>query len=310
MNDSEIDSAEPGIEVSVVIATRNGAERLPIVLGELERQTFARERFEAIIIDDDSHDGTPEVARRFEHARVIEAGRHVGQPAARNLGIAAASGELLAFTDDDCMPDQDWLERGVSRFREDPELGILAGRVTIALSSDPSVAELLDAARYFDVERYARKGFALGAGLWVRTEQARTVSGFNERLAGYGHDDFEFCRLLVDRGVRLGYAPEVHQNHPPRARLRDLASKSYRLGRALAPLRRHTRGPAAPPAVLTLPLHLIPFPWVRGGSRLRARGVRPSPWTLVQMVVAQYIFVQLPHFAGDAIGTLRSGFRR
>jgi glycosyltransferase involved in cell wall biosynthesis len=87
------------VAVSVIIAARNAAHRIGTMLGALAEQTLPREYFETIVVDDGSSDDTAKVAERCALTRVIRADRHVGLPAARNLGIEAASAELLAFTD-------------------------------------------------------------------------------------------------------------------------------------------------------------------------------------------------------------------
>ena len=102
-------------EISVVIATRDRAERLAGILRTLAAQTLPAERFEVIVIDDGSTDGTADLL-----ARAAEAGeppvsvlrRSGGGPAvARNAGWRSAAAPLVAFTDDDCEAPADWLER-------------------------------------------------------------------------------------------------------------------------------------------------------------------------------------------------------
>lgn len=92
----------PPLSVTVVIPARN-AER---TLGETLESVLAQdyEPFDVVVVDDASSDGTLDVARRFEGVRVIE-GRGRGPSAARNLGVRASAGELLAFVDaDDVVP--------------------------------------------------------------------------------------------------------------------------------------------------------------------------------------------------------------
>ncbi len=294
-------------DVSVIVAARNAEGSIAVVLDALERQTTARSSFETIVVDDGSEDGTAREAEARPRVTVLRAPGHVGLPAARNIGIGEASAPLLAFTDHDCAPEPDWIERGLARFAGDPDLSILACRVEIPLPADSSVAELLDAVRHFDSEAYVDHGFAAGGSMWARRQDVVRVGGLNERLAAYGHEDFELCRLLTSSGAKLVYAPEVALVHPPRTSLRQLASKCYRLGRGLAPLRRNARGPGPGRPLLLRPWHLLPNPRLRRMERLTRRGIEVGALLRIRLLAAQYLFCDLPYFAGDVVGTLRLG---
>lgn len=289
----------------MIIAARNAAGSIHRSLGSLADQTATRGSFEVIVVDDGSEDGTAAEAAGFDGVKVISAGRHVGLPAARNLGIDAASAPLLAFTDDDCVVDRRYIELGLERAASEPDAAILACRTVIPLTDAPGIAELLDAARHFDQEGYIQNGYAAGGSMWVRTADARAIGGFNDRLEAYGGEDYEFCRLLTSRGARIVYAPEVRQEHPPRRSLGELASKSWRLGKCFVAIRRHGRGPAPPSPLWARPWHLLPSPRVRGADRLSDRGVRVGPVRRAAMVVAQWVWLQVPFFFGELTGSLR-----
>jgi glycosyltransferase involved in cell wall biosynthesis len=94
------------LKVSVVVATYNGSRTLTNCLESLKRLNYPD--YEVIVIDDGSKDRTPEIAKQFPYARYIRQNNQ-GLSAARNAGIRAATGEVVAFTDDDCRADEDWL---------------------------------------------------------------------------------------------------------------------------------------------------------------------------------------------------------
>lgn len=94
--------------ITVIVPAYNAAATLGACLESLCRQT--RPPLEIIVVDDCSRDGTADVARRHG-AKVIALGQNSGPGVARNAGAAAAVGEILAFTDSDCVPPPDWLER-------------------------------------------------------------------------------------------------------------------------------------------------------------------------------------------------------
>jgi glycosyltransferase involved in cell wall biosynthesis len=111
--------------VSVVVATHNRASQLAELLDGLRSQTLGSESFEVIVVDDASTDGTREVlaeerARGDLRLEVIDRQRPGGPATARDQGWRAATAAVVAFTDDDCVPQPHWLERGLMELDGDP----------------------------------------------------------------------------------------------------------------------------------------------------------------------------------------------
>ena len=124
------DSPRDHLSVGVIIPTRNRADMLHNTLEALTRQTRAPD--EVIVVDNGSTDNTRQVIERFEDLLPV---RYFYEPVpgagqARNTGIRHANSEVLAFTDDDCIPDSDWLHFIELSFLRDPAIGMVAGKVT------------------------------------------------------------------------------------------------------------------------------------------------------------------------------------
>jgi len=289
----------PQPEVSVVVPVHQAARTLPALLERLERQTLDRARFEVLIVDDASRDGTAEVAAASPVTRVIRTDRNAGSYAARNRGIVEARGRHLAFTDGDCLPALDWLEQGLRSLAES-DADLVAGRVDIVLGERPRSFALLDAARHLDQRSYASRGYGATANLWVRRQAIERHGSFNARLRAGG--DAEFGRRAVAGGARLVYSDAVRVEHPARSGIGEFLEKEFRYGYSLAQRRFHV-DPAQP----LLWLHPRAYRFSRridGLERLAERGYEPSPARRSAMLVQIYLFCRLPRLAGNCVGTL------
>jgi glycosyltransferase involved in cell wall biosynthesis len=91
----------------VVVCSYNADRTLELAWTPLQRLNYTD--YEIILVDDGSTDSTPSIAARFPKVRSIRHPLNLGLSTARNTGISAAAGEIIAFTDADCRADQDWL---------------------------------------------------------------------------------------------------------------------------------------------------------------------------------------------------------
>jgi glycosyltransferase involved in cell wall biosynthesis len=195
------------MQVSVVVPTYNRAGLLARCLAALRSQTLPAETFEVIVVDDGSSDGTGELLARETspawNLRVVRQDNR-GPSAARNSGVAAARAPIIAFTDDDCLPDPRWLERIVRNFRERPELVGLGGRtITIPEELTPLSHWVEDDLPY---------SFP-SCNLACSREALQQVGGFDERL--YPNEDWDITFALQGVGP-MHYDPEMIVIHPPR----------------------------------------------------------------------------------------------
>jgi glycosyltransferase involved in cell wall biosynthesis len=121
--------------ISIIVCTHNRADLLPRVIGQLRAQDYPADAFEIIVVDNGSTDHTPQVVERF----VTEPGvpvRYVaesrlGVTLARNRGAEEAGYPYLAYLDDDCSVEPDWLSQLVSGFDLDERVVIVAGRIIV-----------------------------------------------------------------------------------------------------------------------------------------------------------------------------------
>ena len=212
--------------VSVVVPVRDAADRIGRCLEALLAQSWPRERLEIWVVDDASGDATRERVRA-RGVRLLELPRPSGPYAARNQGVAAATGEILAFTDSDCVPAKDWIERGVAAL-DAAGADLAAGHVRFRLASPRSAAEVFDAIANLDHERsVALCGVANTGNLFAARRVFDAIGPFSERRSGC---DVEWTARASGAGFALVYAPLAVVEKPARG-ARALARKQWRVGR-------------------------------------------------------------------------------
>lgn len=100
------------------------------LLSALSNQSYPKNYYEVIVVNDGSKDNTSEIIKKFDYV-LIENNKNMGLAESRNIGIHAARGRLVAFTDDDCIPDVDWLSNIAKAFKSDQDIGGISGTVKI-----------------------------------------------------------------------------------------------------------------------------------------------------------------------------------
>ena len=211
----------PATEISVIIPVRNGAESLPPLLRSLDEQTLDRARFEVIVVDNDSSDGTAEVAAA-QGARVVDE-PVANRSRARNAGAAAASTSLYAFTDADCVADSRWLEQLLACADRAP---LVAGEVELKTSERPNAIERFEALWRFGQRAWVEQGWAATANLLVRAEAFDAIGGFDETWRHIG-EDVDFCLRAGDAGYGLGYCAEALVSHLGESELRPFLRRFF-----------------------------------------------------------------------------------
>ena len=199
--------------VSVVVPTYRRPELLARCLAALAAQALPPADYEVVIADDAASDATrrqvEEFASRVAFAvhYVTVTGRH-GPAAARNDGWRAARAPLIAFTDDDTVPQPEWLASGAGALERDTDLAAVTGQVIVPLPPAPSDYERnesgLETAEFVTANCFCRRGIL------------EEMGGFDERFTAAWREDSDLHFRLLERGTRLRKAPEAIVVHPVR----------------------------------------------------------------------------------------------
>jgi glycosyltransferase involved in cell wall biosynthesis len=217
---------------SIIIPTYERPAQLGACLQSLARLDYPFERFEVVVVDDGGSRSLESVVEKFGGRLDVRllAQKNTGPAGARNFGAAHARGEFLAFTDDDCAPDANWLRALASCFSKTPG-HLVGGRTLNALSLNPysATSQLIIEVVYAhfnadpeDARFFASNNFALSA------KRFREMRGFNKSFTT--SEDREFCDRWLARGFRLTYAPEAAVYHAHDLTLRTLWRQHFAYG--------------------------------------------------------------------------------
>ena len=218
--------------VSVVVCTFNGSRTIRECLEGLGKLRYAN--FEVIVVDDGSTDGAGEIAREY-NVRVIRT-ENRGLSSARNTGLSAATGEIVAYLDDDASPDPDWLHYLTDTFRKMNCAGV--GGPNIPFANDGRVAACIAHTPGRPTHVLLSDGEAEhipGCNMAFRRDCLQAVGGFDTQFRVAG-DDVDICWRIQQSGGKLGFSPAAIVWHHCRSTLSAFWKQQVGYGKAEAML--------------------------------------------------------------------------
>lgn len=206
--------------VSVVVPTYKRSGYLERCLRALLAQDFTPADYEIIIVDDAASDQTKQQVEEWS-ARMAAEGYTIrylpisktahGPAAARNIGWRAAQSEIIAFTDDDCIPEQRWLNAGLTAFDSDKDIAAISGRIVIPMSTSVTDYE-------YNAYQLTRSEFVT-ANCFYRRDILSLIGGFDERFTAAWREDTDLYFSLLEhdlRGIAVFEAVVMHPVRPAR----------------------------------------------------------------------------------------------
>ncbi len=198
-------------KVSVVVASYNGDRTLKACLHSLRRLNYPD--YEIILVDDGSTDSTPQIIAAQSGIRCLRHEKNLGLSAARNTGVAAATGEIIAFTDSDCRADEDWLYYLTGDLLNGPFAGV--GGPNLLPPDDSQIAAAVmvspgGPAHVMLTDRQAEHipGCNMAFYKWALQE----IGGFDPVFRQAG-DDVDICWRLEQAGYKIGFSPAAFVWH-------------------------------------------------------------------------------------------------
>jgi glycosyltransferase involved in cell wall biosynthesis len=199
------------MQISVVVPTYKRPDLLKQCLNALARQTYDRDKYEVIVVSDGPDDLTQNVVKELQaknqQIRFFSLPENRGPAAARNAGWLSAKGAIIAFTDDDCLPDKNWLleiDEHLTRYN----VGAVSGRVVVPRKNRPTDYELntagLETAEFVTANCACTKTVLISTG------------GFDERFRMAWREDSDLHFKLISQKIPIAYLPAAIVVHPVR----------------------------------------------------------------------------------------------
>lgn len=215
--------------VSIIIPVYNGMSTIRLCLDAVTRLNYPRDRYEVIVVDNNSMDGTPDVVKQYPVHLVYE--REIQGPhAATNTGVRISSGEILAFTDSDCVPDKEWLHELVKPFRD--EQVVCAGGRLEAYQPQSRVERFIDQMKPLKNGVQLTPCFPMAfitANAAFRHADFINVGMFNSNMYTGAEVDLSY-RIQFESGKCGIYVPEALVLHKFSPKIRALARHCYIYG--------------------------------------------------------------------------------
>ena len=220
--------------VSVIVCSYNGDRTLRDCLDGLRKLDYPD--FEVIVVNDGSTDETSAIAAEYDFQLINTPNRGLGS--ARNTGLQAATGEIVAYIDSDARPDPHWLMHLAAAFRESPHAGM--GGPNIAPPGGGFTAQCVANAPGGPIHVLLSDSEAEhipGCNMAFRAAALEAIEGFDTRFSAAG-DDVDVCWRIRDRGWTLGFSPAAVVWHHPRSSVRAYWRQQLTYGKAEAQLER------------------------------------------------------------------------
>ena len=219
--------------ISVIIPIYNSELYLNNLLVSLSNQTLSKSKYEVILVDNNSTDNSPNIIKRYIEQNLNNMyyyfyNKIQSSYAARNFGISVANGDILAFTDADCIPDKKWLENIWIFYNEQKENKnlVIGGNIEIIINDKKNIWELYDKIVHLNNQRHINKGVIATANLVVSKKAFLKVGKFQEVKSG---GDTEWSKRAASLNFQIKYIDNIKVYHPSRKDFSEIKTKTYRI---------------------------------------------------------------------------------
>ncbi len=223
-----LDSSPKSTRFSVIIPAYNAEKTLPCCLEALADQSVPKGDYEVIVVDDGSTDGTSKIAKGSNAKYILQ--NNQGPATARNRGTRETKGDLILFTDADCVPDHNWIHEMASPF-SDPDTVAVKGAYKTRqreLMARFAQAEFED--RYDLLQKSPSIDMVATYSAAFRKDVFLNMGGFDKSFPLANNEDTELSYRLATAGYKMVFNPRALVYHTHSATLREYLKLKFRRG--------------------------------------------------------------------------------
>lgn len=217
------------LEVSVIIPVFNDFKAIKLTLQALRDQTYPRDNFEIIVIDNGSTDGSVAWLKQQRDIIFLQEKQYMASPySARNRGIEKSKAEIIALLDSTCVPEKTWIETGLAFIKQN-SFDLVGGNVKFDFEGKITAGKIYDSVTNIQMEiSIKEKNVAKTANLWVKKKLFYQVGMFVEGIRS--GEDIGWTGRCTQLGYKLGYCPNCIAYKFARD-TKDLILKQVRVGK-------------------------------------------------------------------------------
>ncbi len=230
------------MDISIIIPTYNRKIFLANCLKSLFNQTYPKEKYEIIIVDDGSNDGTKEFITGLQskyNAYNLNYfyQRNKGWASSRNLGIKKTKGKIIVFIDTDCIANKNWLESILMSFGKAPKrVGGIGGPTVVKFYKQNIIAQIDQAILNHFINKFKKDKEALflpTCNLSIKKEIFAKIGNFDTDFDKEAGEDSEFCWRIIKNGYKLIYEPRMQVEHLQRDTFSSFLLQNFTYGRGM-----------------------------------------------------------------------------
>ncbi len=203
-------------KVSVVVPAYNVEKTIEDTIQGLLSQDYPKKRYEIVVVDDGSTDNSKKIVKKFKRIKLFEQ-KHKGPAAARNLGVKYSKGNIILFTDADCIPDKNWIKNMIKPFGDEYIAGVAGTYKT--LNKESLIArfigyEIADRHKTMKNKEYIDFVGTYSAG--YRKDIFLKFKGFDTTFPTSSGEDPELSFRIAKEGHKIVFNPGafVYHRHP------------------------------------------------------------------------------------------------
>lgn len=215
--------------ISVIIPAYNSENMISHCLDGLLNQTISRDQYEIIVVDDASTDNTSGVVQSYSDIRLLTV-PHGGPAVGRNAGAKIALGDILVFTDDDCIPSPDWLRSMTLPFQDPGIVGVKGAYRTHQVETVARFVQLEYEEKYHRMQKLPSIDFIDTSSAAYRKDIFLENNGFNTSFPVPSVEDQEFSFRIARKGYRMVFVPSAIVYHQHDRNIREYIHRKFNIG--------------------------------------------------------------------------------